>query len=180
MEATPGFEPGDHGFANQCLTAWLCRLVACRSDCVPFPPPGYASSSQTALHSVFATLLILSDADPRYARHRWGRGMLTPRQRFVCKCCGARVLLCNWSGRRGSNSLPPPWQGGALPDELRPHKAQYSDYITHGASGRNRINDMWIFNLVYFGKCQTELQRRVVIFNNSHVHLAITVKMTSR
>ena len=24
-----------------------------------------------------------------------------------------------WSERRGSNSLPPPWQGGALPDELR-------------------------------------------------------------
>jgi len=23
-----------------------------------------------------------------------------------------------WSGLRGSNSLPPPWQGGALPDEL--------------------------------------------------------------
>ena len=27
----------------------------------------------------------------------------------------------NWSGQRGSNSLPPPWQGGALPDELCPH-----------------------------------------------------------
>ena len=27
----------------------------------------------------------------------------------------------DWSGLRGSNSLPPPWQGGALPDELRPH-----------------------------------------------------------
>ena len=25
-----------------------------------------------------------------------------------------------WSGLRGSNSLPPPWQGGALPDELNP------------------------------------------------------------
>ncbi len=25
------------------------------------------------------------------------------------------------SGLRGSNSLPPPWQGGALPDELNPH-----------------------------------------------------------
>ena len=25
-----------------------------------------------------------------------------------------------WSGWRGSNSLPPPWQGGALPDELHP------------------------------------------------------------
>ena len=30
------------------------------------------------------------------------------------------VWLFNWSGWRGSNSLPPPWQGGALPDELHP------------------------------------------------------------
>jgi hypothetical protein len=29
--------------------------------------------------------------------------------------------LVLWSGLRGSNSLPPPWQGGALPDELNPH-----------------------------------------------------------
>jgi hypothetical protein len=27
----------------------------------------------------------------------------------------------NWSGRRGSNPRPPPWQGGALPTELRLH-----------------------------------------------------------
>ena len=26
-----------------------------------------------------------------------------------------------WSGLRDSNSPPPPWQGGALPDELNPH-----------------------------------------------------------
>lgn len=25
MEAAPGFEPGDEGFADPCLTAWLCR-----------------------------------------------------------------------------------------------------------------------------------------------------------
>ena len=31
------------------------------------------------------------------------------------------VLSVLWSGLRGSNSLPPPWQGGALPDELNPH-----------------------------------------------------------
>ena len=30
-----------------------------------------------------------------------------------------------WSGRRGSNSLPRPWQGRALPDELRPHNNGY-------------------------------------------------------
>ena len=27
---------------------------------------------------------------------------------------------CFWSGQRDSNSLPPPWQGGALPNELCP------------------------------------------------------------
>ena len=33
----------------------------------------------------------------------------------------AKCDLCKlWSGQRGSNSLPPPWQGGALPDELNP------------------------------------------------------------
>ncbi len=26
VEAAPGFEPGNHGFANRCLTTWLCRL----------------------------------------------------------------------------------------------------------------------------------------------------------
>ena len=25
MEATPGFEPGNEGFADLCLTTWLCR-----------------------------------------------------------------------------------------------------------------------------------------------------------
>ena len=53
-----------------------------------------------------------------------------------------------WSGLRGSNSLPPPWQGGALPDELNPQ---------NGASGRNRTNDTGIFSpllyrLSYRGK----------------------------
>ena len=41
------------------------------------------------------------------------------------RCITRRIMFCSglfvWSGRRGSNSLPPPWQGGALPDELRPH-----------------------------------------------------------
>ena len=27
LEATPGFEPGNQGFADPCLTTWLCRRV---------------------------------------------------------------------------------------------------------------------------------------------------------
>ncbi len=60
-----------------------------------------------------------------------------------------KVFSVLWSGLRGSNSLPPPWQGGALPDELNPQ--------TDGASGRNRTNDTRIFSpllyrLSYRGK----------------------------
>ena len=38
---------------------------------------------------------------------------------FDAECPHERVGIL-WSGQRGSNSLPPPWQGGALPDELCP------------------------------------------------------------
>ena len=50
-----------------------------------------------------------------------------------------------WSGRRGSNSLPPPWQGGALPDELRPH-IRHITAPFRDASDRNRTNDTGIFS----------------------------------
>ena len=33
-----------------------------------------------------------------------------------------RSVLLFWSGLRGSNPPPPPWQGGALPNELNPRK----------------------------------------------------------
>ncbi len=57
----------------------------------------------------------------------------------------------NWSGLRGSNPLPPPWQGGALPDELNPHNGSGSEkcrMTVHksGASGRNRTIDTGIFS----------------------------------
>ena len=68
MEVTPRFELGNEGFADPCLTTWLC--------------------------------------------HRMEKG------------ANALLLFFFWSGRRGSNSLPPPWQGGALPDELRPRNIE--------------------------------------------------------
>ena len=103
MEATPGFEPGNQGFADPRLTTWLCR-----------------------------------------------RGM---------KKAPFDDAFFFWSGLRGSNSLPPPWQGGALPDELNPHQ--------FGASGRNRTNDTRIFSpllyrLSYRGKCGDPERARTV------------------
>ena len=48
------------------------------------------------------------------------------------------------SGLRGSNSLPPPWQGGALPDELNPQMATRMrlELTTSAMTGRrsNQLN----------------------------------------
>ena len=46
------------------------------------------------------------------------------------------------SGRRDSDSRPPPWQGGALPTELLPHNMC--------ALGRNRTTDTQIFSLLLY------------------------------
>ena len=43
-----------------------------------------------------------------------------------------------WSGLRGSNPPPPPWQGGALPNELNPHGV----YIENGDSDGARTHDL--------------------------------------
>ena len=45
------------------------------------------------------------------------------------------------SGRRDSDSRPPPWQGGALPTELLPQK---------NGAGRNRTTDTEIFSLLLY------------------------------
>ena len=47
--------------------------------------------------------------------------MIEPRRVIFSKRKSAFLLtFCFWSGRRGSNSRPQPWQGCALPTELLP------------------------------------------------------------
>ena len=36
MEVTPGFEPGDEGFADPCLTTWLCHHIEKGAITAPF------------------------------------------------------------------------------------------------------------------------------------------------
>ena len=60
-----------------------------------------------------------------------------------------------WSGWRGSNSLPPPWQGGALPDELHPHLgSQWEPWCLRSESNQ-RHRDFQSLAL------PTELQRHI-------------------
>ena len=63
---------------------------------------------------------------------------LTTVGRAKTKIAPFGVLFLFWSGLRGSNPPPSPWQGDALPNELNPHFS--------GASGRNRTNDTGIFS----------------------------------
>ena len=70
------------------------------------------ASARTGTHAGTATVprtvAILTDCPVRVSQY--------------CRTKKARqkALLFYWSGLRDSNSLPPPWQGGALPDELNP------------------------------------------------------------
>ncbi len=80
-----------------CLTAWLCPIILDLQQKSP------TNSNRASLST--------------WRRHpdlNWGSGCCRPTPYHLA------IAPC-WSGLRGSNSLPPPWQGGALPDELNPH-----------------------------------------------------------
>ena len=52
-----------------------------------------------------------------------------------------------WSGKRGSNSRPQPWQGCALPTELFPQEKCFKwcpgrDLNSHGQKGRGILNPL--------------------------------------
>ena len=50
----------------------------------------------------------------------WRIALFESRNIVEQKKQGKKPCFLYWSGLRDSNSLPPPWQGGALPDELNP------------------------------------------------------------
>ena len=92
LEATPGFEPGDKGFADLCLTTWLCRLIVSRSILLKEAQTTFILSADLSVSILTKTRARQSLAYPSF-----------------------------WSGLRGSNPPPRPWQGRALPNELNPH-----------------------------------------------------------
>ena len=170
MEATPGFEPGSEGFADPCLTTWLCRQVSIKNGAgdgarTRFRHPTNGRPFAGALPNLSSHAPStpveaagpLSSENPSPARENRsikngaGDGARTrfrhptngppfagalpnlslhapsapveaagPLSRRKILLLHGKPVNKKWSGRRGSNPLPPPWQGGALPDELRP------------------------------------------------------------
>ena len=127
MEAPPGFEPGVKDLQSHALPLGYGAIVGMGSLRCSFRRRAAPSGEKLRFAPPF--LLPKSKLLVLILRREQGvpfvyKFLFLAEQKF-------------WSGRRGSNSLPPPWQGGALPDELRPHD---------GASGRNRTNDTRIFS----------------------------------
>ena len=85
---------GDKGFADPCLTAWPWR------------------------HIRFLRIALNDCKDT--AR----RSVVTPqdKQSFTVQHGCNQLAPVKWSGLRGSNPPPRPWQGRALPNELNPRK----------------------------------------------------------
>ena len=52
MEATPGFEPGSEGFADPCLTTWLCRQVQIKNGAGDGARTRYLHLGKVALYQM--------------------------------------------------------------------------------------------------------------------------------
>ena len=142
MKLNPSSYPDEVGFHHEVISShdsgiypspnsWRCQL---RTDLVKKESKsltcslfsGGATRNRTGDRGV-ADLCLTAWLWRRSARK--GEGKL-PRsvyiQKHPCGCLclkktGTIIRARVWSGLRGSNPPPPPWQGGALPNELNPH-----------------------------------------------------------
>ena len=139
MEATPGFEPGNEGFADPCLTTWLCRHVGGQSIfsspisiCTPaarYSPRGQASGD-----------CLLKEKEPIFAPIKNGAGD-GARTRYLhlgkvalYQMSYARIvrssLCCAWCLRSESNQRHEDFQSSALPTELQRHIASHEVFAS--------------------------------------------------
>ena len=112
----------------QCLH-WMMKLPLAASTLIQVPMPAPKTPPKGGVWCGHG------DLNPNASRHR----NLNPACLPISSCphWGKKKPAANaagftWSGQRGSNSLPPPWQGGALPDELCPrqHGVFYHIFLT--------------------------------------------------
>ena len=112
MEATSRFELENGGFADLCLTTWLCRLMlwSGRRDLNPRLQPWQGCTLPLSYSRAYARHIHRSffmEATSRFELENGGFADLCLTT-WLC-----RLML--WSGRRDLNPRLQPWQGCTLP-----------------------------------------------------------------
>ena len=102
------------------------KIRASKSDVLIYSGAGYEARTRFPTSRELRSAIRRNPASPLIKMH-FAHGCRY-RVLFVYKKNQGIQIGCPdllWSGLRGSNSLPPPWQGGALPDELSPRNKKY-------------------------------------------------------
>jgi hypothetical protein len=111
LEATSGFEPLNRGFADLPLNhLGTSPRVG--------PPQGVRRSGGQFTWSLPLEDSNLGSRIQSPLSYHWTKGHRASRRRLPAGPTVPRTR--SWSGRRGSNPRPQPWQGCALPTELLP------------------------------------------------------------
>jgi len=109
MEAAPGFEPGYEGFADPCLTTWLCRLWSGRRDLNPRHSAWEADALPLSYSRIIMFTCILHGAE---ASVNPGEGAASLLQPDVRKQLLRRAYVYRSDGNSGAD-IPASAQGHA-------------------------------------------------------------------
>ena len=100
MEAAPGFEPGYEGFADPCLTTWLCRLWSGRRDLNPRHSAWEADALPLSYSRTIMYMCILHGAE---ASVKPGEGAVSLLQPDARKLPLRRPYVCPSDGNAGAD-----------------------------------------------------------------------------
>ena len=100
MEAAPGFEPGYEGFADPCLTTWLCRLWSGRRDLNPRHSAWEADALPLSYSRTIVCTCILHGAE---ASVKLGEGAVSLLQPDTRKQPLRRPYVCPSDGNAGAD-----------------------------------------------------------------------------
>src|SRR5450756_2635924 len=100
MEAAPGFGPGYEGFADPCLTTWLCRLWSGRRDLNPRHSAWEADALPLSYSRTIMYACILHGAEASVNPDEGAASLL---QLDVRKQSLRRVYVCRSDGNSGAD-----------------------------------------------------------------------------
>ena len=101
MEAAPGFEPGYEGFADPCLTTWLCRLWSGRRDLNPRHSAWEADALPLSYSRTIIYVRILHGLE---ASVKPVEGAVSPLRPDARKPLLRRLYVCRSGGHTGEDT----------------------------------------------------------------------------